>query len=156
MRKILLIIVLVAASLIGFAQTPVYKTFSKIPGVEVAEMYRVPVGSHRETVTLIRCANHAVFVNVCQKLSMKSPKDTVYRHSGCDITIAIRDRRNPALPSPCEQDGKTIWRKSCVMGISYSQRTIFIYSRLRSGNDFKDVVKLLTSNMKQAGEKNRK
>lgn len=156
MRRILLIVVLVAATSLGFAQTPIYKSFSKIPGVEVAEMYRVPVGGHRETVTLIRCANHAVFANVCQKLSLRPPTDTAYRRSSLGITIAIRDRRNPALPPACGRDGKTVWRKSCVMGVSYSLRTIYIYSRLRSGSDFRDIVELLAGKQKQAGGSDRK
>ena len=129
MKHIVLVLILLPWLAIQ-AQTDIYRQYADrgdLERVACITNHRLDDGT-RVDITLIRARDSVGMQALMQELNMQQAKE--YRTGS--VILTLRDNANPAAPAPRRSDGKVNLRRSCLVGLSFSENTIFIYHNVRA------------------------
>lgn len=157
-RSIIFLLLCMVSSASLSAQRPIYREFSNRPNLTVADLYNVNMDEYRETVTLIKAHDFYTFVALCREFSLYASTDsTRYENKQkYSLELCVRDKKDPRRKLP----GKTnkpnerkYWHKRCVVGCSSSERTIYIFSSIRSCEEYTVVGRYILNKLNEAATK---
>lgn len=157
--RYIIILLLCAASSVGLsAQRPIYSEFSNRPNLTVADLYNVSMGEYRETVTLIKAHDFYSFVALCHEFSLYvNTNSTRYENKQqYSLELCVRDKKDPRRKLPGKTDEpseRKYWHKRCVVGCSFSERTIYIFSSIRSREEYAVVGRYILDKLREAANK---
>lgn len=133
--------VLVLMILTGFAvqaQTYIYRQYADhddLKRVACLTNHRLDDGT-RVDITLLRARDSVGMQVLMRELNMPQVKE---RRTG-PVILTLRDNNNPAAPAPRQSNGKVNLRRSCLVGFSHSENTIFIYHNVRTEHRYRSII----------------
>ncbi len=134
-------LVLVLMLLTGFsvkAQTDIYQQYA-----DRGDLERVAcLTNHclddgiRVDITLL-CARDSVGMQaLMRELNLPQVKE---RRTG-SVILTLRDNNKPAAQAPRQSNGNVNLRRSCLVGLSLSENTIFIYHSVRTERRYRSIL----------------
>ena len=133
--------VLVLMIFIGFAvqaQTDIYQRYADrddLERVACLTNHRLDDGT-RVDVTLLRARDSIGMQALMRELNLPQVKE----HRTGSVILTLRDNTNPADPAPRQSNGKVNLRRSCLVGLSLSENTIFIYHNVRTERRYRSIL----------------
>lgn len=137
MKHIVLVLTLLPW-LVVQAQTDIYQRYADrgdLERVACLTNHRLDDGT-RVDITLLRAHDSVGMQALMRELNMQQVKE--YRTGS--VVLALRDNANPAAPAPRCGDGKVNLRRSCLVGFSLSENTIFIYHNVRAERRYRAIL----------------
>ena len=137
MKHIVLVLTLLPW-LVVQAQTDIYQRYADrgdLERVACLTNHRLDDGT-RVDITLLRAHDSVGMQTLMCELNMQQAKEY---HTG-SVILALRDNANPAVPAPRRGDGKVNLRRSCLVGFSHSENTIFIYHNIRAERRYRAIL----------------
>ncbi len=130
MKRLFLLLLLLAVAVVGQAQSDLYERYAGQPGVKVASVTGFPLDSSSHVdVILVEAEDDAGWAWMRQEFLIVElmPEQQASLREGDDVVFfARRSRSNP-------RDGVTVVgdkvdvSSSCYVGISYLQRAVYIF-----------------------------
>ena len=143
--KRLAFIVFLLASLAVQAQTDLYQRYASQPGVKVASVSGFAIDStSRVDVTLLEAVDDDGWQWMMQEfhIGILSPEQQASLSDGNDaVLFARRSRSNPSNNAPVKNEEIDV-AGSCYLGISYLNRTVYIFCA-DSEDQYDAIVALL-------------
>lgn len=137
MKHLALFLMLMA----GFAlqaQTDIYQRYADRDDLERVACLtnrRLDDGT-RVDITLLRARDSVAMRAVMDELKLPQVKE---RRVG-SVVLSLRDNTNPANPAPRRRDGKVNLRRSCLVGYSLSENTVFVYHNVRTERRYQSIL----------------
>lgn len=134
-------LVLVLLFLTGFAvqaQTDIYRRYADrgdLERVACLTNRRLDDGT-RVDITLLRARDSACMQALMRELNMPH----VVEHRAGSVILTLRSNTDPAVPAPRHGDGKVNLRRSCLVGLSIAENTIFIYHNVRTERRYRAIL----------------
>ncbi len=134
-------LVLVLMILTGFAvqaQPDIYRRYADrddLKRVACLTNHRLDDGI-RVDITLLHAFDSVSMQALMRELNMPQVKK---RCMG-SVILTLRDNNNPAGPAPKRGNGNVNLRRSCLVGLSLSENTIFIYHNVRTERRYRSII----------------
>lgn len=136
---------------VGFtlqAQTAVYRQYADrddLKRVACLINRRLDDGT-RVDITLIRARDSVGMQSLMRELNIPQ---VVERRTG-SVILTLRNNTDPAVSAPRQSNGKVNLRRSCLVGLSISENTIFIYHNVRSERRYRSILAHVLARAKEA------
>ena len=127
--------------MVGFAlraQTEIYQRYADREDLERVACLtnrRLDDGT-RVDITLLRARDSVGMQALMRELNMPQ----VVEHRAGSVILTLRDNTDPAESAPRENNGKVSLRCSCLVGLSISENTIFIYHNVRTERRYQSIL----------------
>ena len=73
----------------------------------------------------------------------------VVEHRTGSVILALRNNSDPAVSAPRQSNGKVNLRRSCLVGLSISENTIFIYHNVRTEHRYRSILAYVLARAKE-------
>lgn len=134
-------VVLVLLFLAGFAvhaQTNIYQQYANRDDLECVACLtnrRLDDGT-RVDITLLRARDSVGMQALMRELNMPQ---VVERRTG-SVILTLCNNTDLAVSAPRRSNGKVNLRRSCLVGLSISENTIFIYHNVRTERRYRSIL----------------
>lgn len=137
MKHIVLVLILLPWLAIQ-AQTDIYRQYADrgdLERVACITNHRLDDGT-RVDITLLRARDSVGMQALMRELNMPQ---VVERRTG-SVILTLRNNTDPAVSAPRHSNGKVNLRRSCLVGLSLSENTIFIYHNVRTERRYRSIL----------------
>jgi len=136
--KHLVLVLMVLAGFAVQAQTDIYRRYADrddLKRLACLTNHRLDDGT-RVDITLLRALDSVSMQALMRELNMPQVKN---RCMG-SVILTLRDNTNPAASAPKRRDGKVNLSRSCLVGLSLSENTIFIYHNVCTERRYRSII----------------
>lgn len=128
MKRIYAIFLLLLATQLAIGQTKLYRQYENRREVkQVLCRMNYAVGGIKIDVTLIQMVDDRAFVKVCREFGITVDSRATSQNGV--IYARLHSNSDPHKPAPTK-NGQPILKKSCLVGASLDQRTIYIFHNI--------------------------
>lgn len=130
MKRTAAILLLLLATQLALGQTKLYRQYEHRREVkQVLCRMNYPVQGIKVDITLIQMVDDRAFVKVCREFGISIDPSSATQDGV--IYTQLHSNDDPHRPAPLKE-GQPNLKKSCLVGVSLQQRTIYIFHHIGS------------------------